>query len=49
MHIFLYLVITTLINSFIIITMVDIVLMGLFVPVFSKKSNVSNYIVPKEN
>jgi predicted double-glycine peptidase len=49
MHIYFYWIIATLVNSVIIITAVDVILMGAYVPVFSKKLNASKYVVSKEN
>lgn len=46
---FVCLVIGTLINTFIIITIADIFLMGCFILKFSRKSSISRFMVPKEN
>lgn len=42
-------VISTLINTFVIITIVDMVLMGIPMPTFSKKNRISRFMVLKEN
>ena len=42
-------VISTLINTFVIITIVDIVLMGTPMPTFSRKNSISRFMVLKEN
>ncbi len=42
-------VISTLINTFVIITIVDMVLMGIPMPTFSRKNSISRFMVLKEN
>lgn len=49
MNWYIWYVICTLINTFIIITIVDVVLMGPLMFTFSRKSGISRFMVPKEN
>ena len=46
---YVYTVLSTIINTFLIITIVDVLTIGAFVPRFSKKCRISHFLVNKEN